>query len=141
MGGINPYIEQSDIPKPSKKYQVTFLIEDKSQTVEVDPAGIPFQDNGLPGSILDIALHHDIHIDHACGGVVACSTCHVKVKQGLNSCNPASDDELDQLDNAPNTSTISRLSCQTVANGSEDLIVEIPKWNRNRVSEDPHVGK
>ena len=51
-------------------------------------------------SILDIAEGAGVDLDHSCGGVCACSTCHVYVREGLESCNPASDDEDDQLDNA-----------------------------------------
>jgi len=72
----------------------------------------------------------------ACGGVCACSTCHVVVKQGLESIPEATDDENDQLDNAPGLTPQSRLSCQSVPDGSVDLVVEIPSWNRNLVKED-----
>jgi len=133
MGGQNPYIEERDIEKPKKPYKIRFLPMDK--TIEVDPAKIPYDDHGLDGSILDIAMAHGIEIDHACGGVCACSTCHVIVKKGLDTCNEAIDEELDQLDNAPKTTFQSRLSCQTVPNGESDITVEIPSWNRNLVRE------
>ncbi|MBS1984912.1 MAG: 2Fe-2S iron-sulfur cluster binding domain-containing protein [Bdellovibrionales bacterium] len=133
MGGTNPYLPERKVPKATKPFKVTFMPMNK--TIEVDPAKIPYDDNGLPGSLLDIAMAHGINIDHACGGVSACSTCHVHVRKGLKTCNEAIDEELDQLDNAPKTSFDSRLACQCVANGSEDLVVEIPGWNRNAVSE------
>ena len=106
-----------------------------NQTIEVDPASLPLGETGLPGSILDIAMGNGIEIDHACGGVSACSTCHVFVKQGGNSCNEAEDFELDMLDNAPGNSINSRLSCQACPDGTTDLVVEIPNWNRNLVRE------
>ncbi len=114
-------------------YKITF--QPSGETIEVDPAQLPFQRDGKPGSILDVALGHDIDIDHACGGVNACSTCHVYVKQGLESCSEVDDDEEDMLDNAPGLSESSRLSCQAVPDGSQDIVVEIPGWNRNLVSE------
>ena len=107
-------------------------------TIEVDPEKIPYGDVGQPGSILSIALEHGIEIEHSCGGVCACSTCHVIVKGGLDSCNEATDDELDQLEEARGLTMQSRLSCQTVPNGTTDLKVVIPAWNVNLVKEKPH---
>jgi 2Fe-2S ferredoxin len=43
---------------------------------------------------------------------------------------------LDQLDEAPATTLQSRLACQTVPNGTMDVVVEIPEWNKNLVKED-----
>jgi 2Fe-2S ferredoxin len=76
-----------------------------------------------------------IDIDHACGGVSACSTCHVVVLEGLSSCNEASDSEEDQLDKAPGLTPQSRLACQCIPNGTENLLVQVPSWNRNLVRE------
>lgn len=108
-----------------------------NQVVEVDPSKLPYGDTGLPGSLLDIALHHGISLDHACGGVCACSTCHVFVKSGMESCSEAEDSELDLVDAAPGNSMESRLSCQCVPDGEKDLVVEIPGWNRNLAKEGP----
>ena len=91
MGGSNPYIEATDTPLPMKAYQVTFMPEGK--TVDVDPAALPYSREGRPGSILEIAIGHDIDIDHACGGVCACSTCHVILRSGYEACPEASEDE------------------------------------------------
>ncbi len=60
-------------------------------------------------------------LDHACGGVCACSTCHVIVKEGLESCNEATDAEFDELDEAPGITPKSRLGCQTVPDGTTDI--------------------
>lgn len=108
------------------------------KTIEVDPAELPLQRDGKPGSILDIALGNDIDLDHACGGVNACSTCHVHITDGFDSCSESDDDEEDMLDNAPGLTEFSRLACQAVPDGSTNLIVEIPGWNRNHVQEAPH---
>jgi 2Fe-2S ferredoxin len=99
MGGSNPYIEQVKYTPATKKFKVTFVHEGK--TVEVDPEKVPYAREGLPGSILDIATGFHMGLDHACGGVCACSTCHVIVREGLESCNEPTDAELDQLDDAP----------------------------------------
>ncbi len=133
MGGTNPYIQQSQIERAKSKFKVRFM--PMNLEVEVDPSKIPFGDTGLPGSVLDIAMANGVSIDHACGGVSACSTCHVYVKSGAESCNEAQDFEYDMLDAAPQNKPESRLSCQCVPNGSKDLVVEIPEWNRNMVKE------
>jgi len=133
MGGKNPYLPEPKTELPQQSYKMSFRPGDIS--IAVEPKKIPYGKTGLPGSILDIALANGIDIDHACGGVAACSTCHVIVKQGLKSCNEAMDEELDQIDNAPSPTLQSRLACQCVPNGNEEVIVEIPSWNRNNVRE------
>lgn len=133
MAGKNPYIEQAHVEAPMKKYTITFLPEGK--VVEVDPEKIPYGRTGEPGSILDIALTHGINLDHSCGGVCACSTCHVIVRKGLESCNEATDDEQDMIEEARGVELESRLACQCVPNGSADVVVEVPGWNRNLVKE------
>jgi len=135
MGGINPYNKALETELPQQKYTITFL--PLNRTVEVDPAELPYERDGHVGSILEIALGHDIEIDHACGGVCACSTCHVIVREGFESCSEASDDEEDMLDTAPGLTLQSRLACQAVPNGTCNVVVEIPDWNRNHAKE-PH---
>ena len=90
------------------------------------------------GSLLAIAEEAGVEINHSCGGVCACSTCHVYVQKGAKSCSPASEDEEDELDKAPAVTPDSRLSCQCVPDGSADVEVVIPKWNRNQVMEGSH---
>ena len=136
MGGSNPYIEAVKATAPQQKYTITFL--PMEENVVVDPAALPYSREGEAGSILEIALGHGIDIDHACGGVCACSTCHVIVREGLESCSEATEDEEDQLDMAPGLTPSSRLGCQAVPNGTRELVVEIPEWNRNQVSEGYH---
>lgn len=136
MGGTNPYIEKADYELPKTSYTVTYVVPDGGVTkVEVDPGKIPYGETGLPGSILDIAMGNGVELEHVCGGVCACSTCHVIVKQGLESCNEGTDDEFDQLDEAPMTTLQSRLACQCVPNGTKDIVVEIPAVNKNLVKE------
>ncbi|MFI5174877.1 MAG: 2Fe-2S iron-sulfur cluster-binding protein [Terriglobia bacterium] len=134
MGGKNPYLTAVEVPPPKTKYKITFLPMNK--TVEVDPDHLPEHVDGLPGSILSIGLGNGIDLDHACGGVCACSTCHVYVRQGLETCNQSSDDEDDMIQEAPGLELDSRLSCQTVPNGTQDVVVEVPEWNRNAAKEE-----
>ena len=122
----------------TRPFNVKFIDEATGKVTEVavDPATFPLGNIGLEGSILDIAEGAGVEINHSCGGVCACSTCHVHVEEGLKSCPPATEDEEDMLDEAPDVNPAdSRLSCQTVPDGSQDLIVLIPKWNRNLVKE------
>ena len=136
MGGRNPYFDElAAVEEPTVKFTVTFL--PMNVTVEVDPDRIPYGDTGLPGSILDVALAHGIEIDHACGGVCACATCHSIVQEGGDTLSEMSDGEEDQLSFAPGLTPESRLSCQSVGNGTRNLIVYIPDWNRNAARE-PH---
>lgn len=113
------------------QYNVTF--QPLGKTISVDPAEYPYGDHGQPGSVLDIALTHGINIEHACGGVGACGTCHVIVEQGMGNLSPASDEELDTVEKAPGVTPNSRLACLAVVSG--DVTVRIPRWNRNLVGE------
>jgi ferredoxin, 2Fe-2S len=139
MGGKNPYIEEAKVTPATQKYKVKFIRAGEPDTeIEVDPAKMPYGHNGLTGSILDISEGFHMGLDHACGGVCACSTCHVVVHEGLDTCNPPTDAELDELDMAPGITPKSRLGCQTVPNGTKDVVVEIPEWNRNIIKEKEH---
>ena len=133
MGGQNPYIEQAEAPPAARAFRITF--QPMNKTVDVEPEKIPYGDHGQPGSILDIALAHGVELDHACGGVCACSTCHVVVREGLEALNEPTEPEEDQLDNAPGLTGSSRLACQAVPDGTGDMVVEVPGWNRNLARE------
>ena len=111
--------------------KVTFVNYD--QTVEFETGKLPYSDHGKPESLLDIALNFGLHLEHACGGSCACTTCHVWIKEGMDTVSPAEEDELDRLDMAADLTLKSRLGCQCVIQG--DVVVEIPSWNRNYVSE------
>jgi 2Fe-2S ferredoxin len=111
--------------------KVTFLPENK--TFEFESGKLPYAEHGKPESLLDVAMNFDFHLDHACGGSCACTTCHVIVKEGDNHLSSPEDDELDRLDMAAGLTLRSRLGCQAVVKG--DVVVEIPGWNRNYISE------
>jgi 2Fe-2S ferredoxin len=123
---------EKNIP-PEKLVRVTFLPEGK--TVEFEFGALPYEHHGKPMSFLDVAENHGVFLDHACGGVCACSTCHVWIKAGEKSLTPADDDELDRLDMAADQQLNSRLGCQAVITRPGDYVVEIPAWNRNYVTE------
>ena len=115
--------------------KLKFLPE--GRVVEVDTASAPFGEIGRPGSVLDVALSHGVAIDHACGGVCACSTCHIHVVDGAEHLSPMDDSccEADMLDLARDVTLASRLACQAVLLGTGDVSLEVPGWNRNQVRE------
>ena len=125
---------QQETEGPAKAFKITFLPAE--QVVEAGPVDPEEHHEGLPGSVLDFAFKAGIDIDHACGGFAACSTCHVIVREGLDTCNEISEDEDEMLDEAPGLTLKSRLACQCIADGSQDLVVEIPSWNRNLAREE-----
>lgn len=85
-------------------------------------------------TICDAALANGIEIEHACEKSCACTTCHVYVREGGETLNEAEEAEEDLLDKAWGLEPDSRLSCQTVVSDT-DLVVEIPKYTINMVSE------
>jgi 2Fe-2S ferredoxin len=85
-------------------------------------------------TICDAALKNGIEIEHACEKSAACTTCHIIIREGFDSLEEASETEEDLLDKAWGLEAESRLSCQALV-GNEDLIIEIPKYTINMVSE------
>ena len=86
-------------------------------------------------SLLQVARDNGVGLEHNCGGVCACSTCHVKIQGGAELLSPAGENELDQLEQAPNYAPDSRLACQAVVVRGGTVRCVIPKWNRNAVAE------
>ena len=85
-------------------------------------------------TICDTLLANGIEIEHACEKSCACTTCHVIVREGLESLTEAEEKEEDLLDKAWGLEPNSRLSCQAVIM-SQDLVIEIPKYSINMVKE------
>jgi 2Fe-2S ferredoxin len=113
--------------------RVTFLPEGK--TVEYEHGKLPYKEHGKPESLLDVALNHKVLLDHACGGNCACTTCHVQVIKGAELLSEMEDDEADRLDMAADLQLNSRLGCQCVITKPGEIVVHVPEWNRNYVSE------
>ena len=65
-------------------------------------------------SVLDVCLENGIELQHNCGGVCGCSTCHVYVNKGMDNIQEISDKEEDFIDRAINPRINSRLGCQCV---------------------------
>jgi 2Fe-2S ferredoxin len=100
---------------------------------EYSPAGAEF-DVEAGTTLCDALLDHGVEIEHACGKVGACTTCHVYVPQGFATLNPVGDNEEDLLDRAWGLRHDSRLSCQARV-GTADLVVDIPRYSVNQVRE------
>jgi 2Fe-2S ferredoxin len=121
----------------------------KVKFVMQDPASFGFPEDqrelvktGRKGqSLLEIALGEEPHveIEHTCGGVCACSTCHVWVTGGEAHMSEATDAEGDRVDQARDVTIHSRLSCQArIESENVEITCEIPAWNRNLIKEAPH---
>lgn len=104
--------------------------------VELCPDGAVIE--AKPGvSICDSLLQNGIDIEHACEKSCACTTCHVVVREGFGTLAPAEEAEEDLLDKAWGLEPTSRLSCQALV-GEAPLVIEIPKYTINMVSEGKH---
>ena len=85
-------------------------------------------------SICEALLENGIAIEHACEMSCACTTCHVVVKEGMNSLGEMDESEEDLLDRAWGLTPTSRLSCQAILS-DKDVVVEIPKYTINHARE------
>jgi len=113
--------------------RVTFL--PGNQSVEYEHGNLRYQEHGKPESLLDVAINFGVHLEHACGGNCACTTCHVVVRRGKDLLSEIDDEEADRLDMAADLQLNSRLGCQAQIVRPGEIVVEIPSWNRNYVSE------
>lgn len=102
-------------------YNITFKFEQKG----LEPVTLS---NIAPGqSILELALDHGIDLHHNCGGVCACSTCHLYVESGDQFLEELSDKEEDFIDRAVSPRLNSRLGCQCeLLPGSGSITVTLP---------------
>jgi|SRR4051794_7131220 2Fe-2S ferredoxin len=81
-------------------------------------------------TILDAARKCDAQVGSACGGVCACSTCHVYVKEGFDALSEQKEREEDILDKAFDVKSISRLGCQSKMEEDGTYVVEITRESR-----------
>ena len=122
-------------PEPLADNMVRVVFQPEGRFADFEKGKLPYAHHGKPESILDVAENFDIFLDHACGGNCACTTCHVVVHKGEELLSEMDDDEADRLDMAAGLTLHSRLGCQAVITKPGELVVEIPEWNRNYVSE------
>ena len=105
---------------------IKFAFEDKKiapLTLENVPSG---------QSILELTEEHHIHLNHNCGGVCACSTCHVYIEKGDEFLEEISDKEMDFVDRAINPRIESRLGCQCIIL-DDDAVVEVQIPDQKRI--------
>jgi len=111
---------------------VHFENGDPDRVIDFDPRQAPFQHDGRPASILDVLLGHGVHLEHACGGSCACTTCHVVVRKGFDRLSEAEESEEDLLDKAVGLTPTSRLGCQAVVEDPDaEVEVTIPRFTVN----------
>jgi 2Fe-2S ferredoxin len=116
---------------------VTYILDDPQGTTGTDKAEHVVM-AGRGQNLLEVALLADINIEHACGGVCACSTCHVHVEEGMQNVTEATEAEEDRVEEAPGLQRNSRLACQCIIERDGPIRVRVPSWNRNAVKEVPH---
>ena len=102
-------------------YTVKFNFEQK----DLAPVTLEKVEDGQ--SLLELALKNDIELHHNCGGVCACTTCHLYVEKGMEFLEELSDREEDFIDRAVSPKLNSRLGCQSLINeGAGTIEVTIP---------------
>ena len=131
------HLSHSDHDHGPETVPVKFVLE--------DPEGLTHSDQtewemmAAKGEhLLEVAVEHGINIEHSCGAVCACSTCHIYIESGLDSLSEPSEAEEDRVEEAPGLQVNSRLSCQCHIEGDGPIVVRVPAWNRNAVKEVPH---
>jgi ferredoxin, 2Fe-2S len=130
------HLKHSDNVKGPPTVPVKFILQDPRSVGKEEKEINLVASKGE--NLLEIAMDNGINIEHACGGVCACSTCHVYVNEGMDHLSEAEDKELDRVEEAPGVKLNSRLSCQAKIEGEGPIVVEVPAWNRNAVKENPH---
>lgn len=128
-------LPEVDLSKPPAPNMVRVTFQPEGKTVEFEFDKLPYDGHGQPMSLLDVAENFNVFLDHACGGVCACTTCHLHVLEGSNGLSEAEELELDRLEMAPGLQLNSRLGCQAVIEKPGNYVVEIPSWNKNYVQE------
>ncbi|HEV7781251.1 MAG TPA: 2Fe-2S iron-sulfur cluster-binding protein [Chitinophagaceae bacterium] len=102
-------------------YTVKFKFEQKG----LEPLTLSNVEAGQ--TLLEIALKNDIELHHNCGGVCACTTCHLYIEKGMDSIDEITDREEDFIDRAVNPRLNSRLGCQSLLNdGDGEIEVMLP---------------
>lgn len=128
-------LPEIDLSQPPAENMVRVTFRPENKTVEFPFGTLPYDGHGEPMSLLDVAENYGIFLDHACGGVCACTTCHVHVIDGAKGLSEPEEKELDRMDLAPGLQLNSRLGCQAVIEKPGSYVVDIPEWNKNYVQE------
>lgn len=101
--------------------KINFKFQDKT----IAPINVEADLEGY--SLLEVTEDYDIHLNHNCGAVCACSTCHIYVDDGNDKLQEISDKEEDFIDRAIDPRLESRLACQCIIlDDSAEINVTIP---------------
>lgn len=131
------HLRRSDHNHGPETVPVTFLLEDPQGLTGGDKKELKVM--AAKGEhLLEVAMDNGINIEHACGGVCACSTCHVYIEQGARNLSEPTEAEEDRVEEAPGLQRNSRLSCQCEIESEGPIVVRVPAWNRNAIKEVPH---
>jgi ferredoxin, 2Fe-2S len=107
--------------KKEEMYTIKFKFEQKG----LEPITLTNVEDGQ--SLLELALKNDIELHHNCGGVCACTTCHLYIEKGMEHIDELSDKEEDFIDRAVNPKLNSRLGCQSLLlEGEGEVEVLLP---------------
>jgi 2Fe-2S ferredoxin len=140
MSDHEKVLPEVDLSQPPAENMVRVTFQPEGKTVEFPFGSLPYEGHGEPMSLLDVAENYGIFMDHACGGVCACTTCHVHVKQGDRTLSEPEEKELDRMELSPGLQLNSRLGCQAVIEKPGTYVIEIPSWNKNYVQEGKPVA-
>ncbi len=133
------HMRHSDIEHGPATVKVKYILENPEELNEDGSDTAEHELMAAKGEhLLEVAIEHGINIEHSCGGVCACSTCHVYIENGMDSLSESEEEEEDRVEEAPGLQINSRLSCQCLVEGDGPIVVRIPSWNRNAVKEVPH---
>lgn len=108
----------------SQTFTAHYILPDGSTKTVTGPKG---------ENLLELAHKNGIPLEGACECSLACSTCHVIVKDGwYNKLPTPVDAEEDMLDYAFGLTSTSRLGCQIILDETTDgITVELPRATRN----------
>jgi 2Fe-2S ferredoxin len=104
--------------------KLTLTLANTGVSYEIPEGGTPYEGHGKVGSILDLAMHFGIPLEHVCGGNCSCTTCHVVIEAGMENLSAMEQEEEDFVGMLDGGTERSRLACQTVVKG--DVTVRIP---------------
>lgn len=131
------HLRRSDHDHGPETVPVTFIMEDPHALTGSDEKERTVM--AAKGEhLLEVAMDNGINIEHACGGVCACSTCHIYIEDGAKNLSESTEAEEDRVEEAPGLQRNSRLSCQCEIEREGRIVVRVPAWNRNAIKEVPH---
>jgi ferredoxin len=137
------HLRHSDADHGPHDVHVKFIIEDP-EALTGDAKRTDAECMAAQGEhLLEVAVEEGINIEHSCGGVCACSTCHVYVTRGKELLTEAEEDEEDILDKAFDVRATSRLGCQATIEKDGEIECEITResldafYNEHPQEKDP----